>query len=312
MSAILPEPAPRAKVILAFAAIYLIWGSTYYFIREALDGFPPFMLGGLRFTAAAVLVLGWCAATGVPIHPRGDLKNAAITGVLLLFGGNGTVVWVERTIPSGVVAIMIAVAPLMFVVMDRPQWKVNFRSRSVLAGVLIGFAGVWLLFSEKIAAQPAGDGITPEITAMLLMVVAVTAWPAGSIYAKYHPSKIPVVVNTGWQMLIGGACFLITSAARGEWSGMDRARIPVRAWFAEAYLIVFGSIIAFSAYVWLLRVRPATQVSTYAYVNPVVAVLLGVLFLHEPIGWREIAGLAVILGGVLLINLAKYRNARTR
>ncbi len=310
MSATPPEPAPRVKVILAFAAIYLIWGSTYYFIREALDGFPPFMLGGLRFTAAAVLVLGWCAATGIPIHPHGDLKNAAITGVLLLFGGNGTVVWVERTIPSGVVAIMIAVAPLMFVVMDRPQWRVNFRSRSVLAGVLIGFAGVWLLFSEKIAAQLAGTGITPEFTAMLLMVLAVTTWPAGSIYAKYHPSTIPIAANTGWQMLIGGACFLITSVGRGEWSGMDWSRIPARAWFAEAYLVLFGSVIGFSAYVWLLRVRPATQVSTYAYVNPVVAVLLGVVFLHEPIGWREVAGLAVILGGVLMINLAKYRNAR--
>lgn len=300
----------RSNVILAFAAIYLIWGSTYYFIREALNGFPPFMLGGLRFVCAAAMVFGWCAVRGMNVRPGRDLRHAVVTGLLLLLVGNGAVVWVEQTLPSSVVAIMIAVAPLMFVVMDRPQWPVNFRSPSVLLGVVAGFGGVWLLFSEKIAAQMDAAQVTPEIGAMLVMLLAITGWPAGSIYAKYHPPSVPPAVNIAWQMLAGGTSFLLVSMGRGEWRSMEWSHVPVLAWFSMLYLIVFGSIIGFSAYVWLLKVRPATQVSTYAYVNPVVAVLMGVWLGHERLGWREIAGLVVILGGVLLINLARYRNSR--
>lgn len=307
------DTAPsRLKVYLAFAAIYIIWGSTYFFIREALDGFPPFMLGGLRFLFAAVLMFAWCLATGVSIKPGRDLKNAAITGFLLCFVGNGAVVWVEQSIASSVVAIVIAVAPLSFVVMDKGNWGVNFRSPSTLLGVVAGFAGVVLLFSEKIAAQLSATEVTPEFASMFILLLGIIGWPAGSLYAKYNPSSIPNMVNTGWQMMTGAFFFLLVSAGRGEWRGMDWAAVPMNAWFAMSYLIVFGSIIAFSAYVWLLQMRPATQVSTYAYVNPVVAVLLGVFVGSEVLGWRELAGLVVILGAVLLINLAKYRSARVR
>ena len=303
------EPS-RLKVSLAFAAIYIIWGSTYFFIREALDGFPPFMLGGIRFLVAPVLMFAWCLATGVSILPGKDLKNAAITGFLLCFVGNGAVVWVEQSIASSVVAIVIAVAPLSFIVMDKPNWGVNFRSRSTLFGVVAGFGGVLLLFSEKIAAQLSATEVTPEFSAMFVLLFGILGWPAGSLYAKYHPASIPNMVNSGWQMLTGAFFFLLTSLGRGEWNGMDWNAVPLSAWSALAYLIVFGSIIGFSAYVWLLQVRPATQVSTYAYVNPVVAVLLGVFAGSEVLGWREFAGLVVILGGVLLINLAKYRSAK--
>ena len=300
----------RSKVYLAFAAIYIIWGSTYFFIREALDGFPPFMLGGIRFLVAAALMFTWCIATGVPIKPGGDLKNAAITGLLLCLIGNGAVVWVEQTIPSSVVAIVIAVAPLSFVVMDKPNWRVNFRSWSVLLGIVAGFAGVLLLFSEKIGAQLATTEVTPEFSAMFVLLLGILGWPAGSIYAKYHPPTIPNMVNSGWQMLVGGLGFLLLSVFRGEHARFQMAEVPGHAWFSLAYLIVFGSLIGFSAYIWLLQVRPATQVSTYAYVNPVVAVLLGVFLGNEHFGWRETAGLVIILGGVLLINVAKYRVAK--
>ena len=302
------EPS-RTKVYLAFAAIYIIWGSTYFFIREALDGFPPFMLGGIRFLVAALLMFGWCVATGVSIKPGVDLKNAAITGFLLCFVGNGAVVWVEQSIASSVVAIVIAVAPLSFIVMDRPQWKVNFRSWSTLLGVVAGFAGVLLLFSEKIALQLQATEVTAEFSAMFILLLGIIGWPAGSIYAKYHPASMPNMVNSGWQMLVGAFFFLLVSAGRGEWTNMAWSAVPTTAWLSLAYLIVFGSIIGFSAYVWLLQVRPATQVSTYAYVNPVVAVLLGVFVGSEVLGWREFAGLVIILGGVLLINLARYRNS---
>ena len=299
-------PSPL-NVILAFAAIYLIWGSTYFFIREALDGFPPFMLGGLRFLVAATLMFAWAVLRGISIRPGGDLRAAAITGFLLCYVGNGAVVWVQQTLASSIVAIVIAVAPLSFIVMDRPQWRVNFRSWSTLLGVAAGMAGVLLLFSEKIAAQLGASEVTAEFSAMFILMLGIIGWPAGSIYAKYHPSRIPNLVNSGWQMLTGAVFFLLTSLFRGEFTHMEWSAVPLTAWASLAYLIVFGSVIGFSAYVWLLQVRPAAQVSTYAYVNPVVAVLLGVFVGSEVLGWRELTGLLIILAGVLLINLARYR-----
>ncbi len=302
------EPS-RLKVYLAFAAIYIIWGSTYFGIREALTGFPPFMLGGVRFAVASVLMFGWCGVQRVPFLPPSGLWKVIVAGFLLLFAGNGAVVWAQQTIPSSVVAITIAVAPLVFTLLDKPQWKVNFRSPATLGGIVAGIIGVWLLFSERLSAQLSGSGISPEAGALLVLCIGILAWPAGSLFSKYNPVAMPNTANSAWQMLTGATFFLVVSVARGEWDAFDWSAVPMRAWIAEAYLIVFGSIIGFSAYVWLLQVRPATQVSTYAYVNPVVAVLLGTWLGKEVLGVREIIGLLVILGGVLLINLAKYRKA---
>ncbi len=300
------EPS-RLRVYLAFAAIYIIWGSTYFAIREALNGFPPFMLGGLRFAVASLLMFAWCGVQGIPVRAGKSLWKVFVVGFLLLFAGNGAVVWVQQTLPSGVVAITIAVAPLMFTLLDKPQWGVNFRSPATLLGVVAGIIGVWLLFSERLSAQLDATEASPELMALLVLAIAILAWPAGSLYSKYNPVPLPNTVSSAWQMAVGAVCFLIVSFVRGEWNGFDWSAVPPRAWIAEGYLIVFGSIIGFSAYVWLLQVRPATQVSTYAYVNPVVAVLLGTYLGNEVLDWREIAGLVVILGGVLLINLAKYR-----
>ncbi len=301
------EQPSRLKVYLAFAAIYIIWGSTYFGIREALTGFPPFMLGGLRFAVASALMFAWCGVQRVPFAPDKHLWKVLIAGFLLLFAGNGAVVWAQQTIPSSVVAITIAVAPLVFTLLDKPQWKVNFRSPATLGGIVAGIIGVWLLFSERLNTQLSGASISPELGALLVLGIGILAWPAGSLFSKYNPVPMANTANSAWQMLTGATFFLVISLARGEWDGFDWSAVPMRAWIAEAYLIVFGSIIGFSAYVWLLQVRPATQVSTYAYVNPVVAVLLGTWLGKEALDLREILGLVVILGGVLLINLAKYR-----
>jgi len=301
-------PAPsRLKVILAFAAIYLIWGSTYYGIKEALTGFPPFMLGGLRFAVASVIMFGMAKAQGFVLIPPSGLWKTVLVGFLLLFVGNGAVVWAQQTVPSSVAAIAIAVAPLSFTLIDKPQWGVNFRSPFTMIGIAAGIAGVWLLFRERLSAQLTDAGFEAEATAIAVLAVGILAWPAGSVWSKYNPVQLSNTSNSAWQMLTGATCFLVVSALRGEWEGFSFADVPTNAWIAEAYLIVFGSIIGFSAYVWLLSVRPATQVSTYAYVNPVVAVLLGVWLGNEALGFNEITGLLMILSGVLLINWAKYR-----
>ncbi|HEX2616760.1 MAG TPA: EamA family transporter [Flavobacteriales bacterium] len=304
--------APKGLVWAAFAAIYLIWGSTYYFIREALDGFTPMLLGGLRFVTAGVLMLTWCALRGIPMRPGPvGLKHASITGLTLLLFGNGCVVWAEQVLPSGVVAIMVAIVPLFMVLLDRSNWNSNLRSPTTILGVLGGFAGVLLLFSDRMGAPEPGVDRGAEMAGLGLLVFCSLSWASGSLYAKHRPSPLPAVSSTGWQMLVGGVLFLIVATVRGEWSAMKWDAVPSHAWFGLAYLMLFGSIVAFTAYVWLLSVRPATQVSTYAYVNPVVAVLLGASLAHEHITARELIGLGVILGSVLLINLAKYRSSRS-
>ena len=302
-----PAALSRHKVILAFVAIYLIWGSTYYGIKEALTGFPPFMLGGLRFAVASAIMFGLCTVQRQSALPPSGLWKVLLVGFLLLFVGNGAVVWAQQTVPSSVAAIAIAVAPLSFTLVDKPQWGVNFRSPATMIGIAAGITGVWLLFRERLSVQLTDRGFEAEATAIAVLAVGILAWPSGSVWSKYNPVKLSNTANSAWQMLTGATCFLVVSGMRGEWEGFSFATVPGNAWIAEAYLIVFGSILGFSAYVWLLSVRPATQVSTYAYVNPVVAVLLGVWLGNEALGWSEVAGLAVILTGVLLINWAKYR-----
>lgn len=309
MNDITAKPS-RLKVILAFAAIYLIWGSTYYGIKEALTGFPPFMLGGLRFAVASVIMFVLCRVQGQDALPPSGLWKVLLVGFLLLFIGNGAVVWAQQTVPSSVAAIAIAVAPLTFTVVDRPQWGVNFRSPATMVGIAAGITGVWLLFRERLSVQLTDQGFEAEATAIAVLALGILAWPSGSVWSKYNPVKLSNTANSAWQMATGAACFLAVSAARGEWEGFSFAAVPMNAWIAEAYLVIFGSVIAFSAYVWLLSVRPPTLVSTYAYVNPVVAVLLGVWLGNERIGLMEITGLVTILSGVLLINLAKYRASR--
>jgi drug/metabolite transporter (DMT)-like permease len=296
-------------VILAFAVVYVVWGSTYFFIQKALAGFPPFILGSFRFLVAGVLLMGWCIFKGEKIFDKKSVKYAAISGLLMLGVGNGLVIWVEQSIPSGLVAIMVSSAAIWFVILDRPKWGENLSNKSTVAGLVIGFIGVILLFAEQLFQTLAQNQSSTQIIGIILLLIAPIGWAAGSLYSKHTSSgnKISVSVNTAWQMLAAGCAFIPGGLITGEFKNFNWQTIPTEAWLSVGYLIIFGSIAAFSAYVWLLTVRPATQVSTYAYVNPVVAVLLSVAFTQERVTIIQIIGLVVILASVLLINLVKYR-----
>jgi drug/metabolite transporter (DMT)-like permease len=294
-------------VIVAFATVYIVWGSTYFFIQMAIQGIPAMLMGAIRYTIAGVLMLGWCALKGDKIWVKKDVMNAAVSGLLLLAIGNGIVIWVEQALPSAMVAIMISANPIWFVVLDKRNWKENLTSTATVVGLIIGFAGVILLFGEQVVKALGGTHDDAKIWGVGLLVLGPIAWSAGSLYSKYKKSSSPARVNTAWQMLIAGIAFLPASALHNEFANFDISKLPFQSWMAVIYLIVFGSIAAFTAYVWLLQVRPATQVSTHSYVNPVIAVLLGVMFAQEQISWLQIGGLVIILLSVLLINLAKYR-----
>ena len=304
------KSASPLMVIIAFATVYIVWGSTYFFIKMAVDGFPPMLLGALRFLTAGVLLLTWCKIKGEQIFIKRNIIHAAVTGFLLLVIGNGAVIWVEQTLPSAMVAIMVSSAPIWFVLFDKQNWRVNFKSTSTIVGLVIGFAGVVLLFSEQIRGLFDSSVGLSKLPGMLLLLIGAMSWASGSLYSKYNNTQGSASVNTAWQMLAAGFIFLPSSFFNHEVQNLQWQNIPMHSWLALLYLVIFGSIAAFSAYVWLLQVRPATQVSTYAYVNPVIAVILGVLFAHESITLLQVGGLVIILGSVLLINLSKYRKEK--
>ncbi len=299
--------ASTFMVVLAFATVYIVWGSTYFFIQKAVHGFPPFLLGVLRFLTAGVLLLAWSKLKGEQVFVLKNIRDAAISGVLLLFIGNGIVIWVEQFMPTGVVAITLSATPLWFIVLDKSKWGENLKNKSTIAGLVIGFAGVILLFGENLLSAFSSGGNRAELRGLALLVIGSVAWAGGSLYSKYKSTTGSASVNTAWQMIAAGLAFMPVSLLKGEAQHVQWQQISGGAWFSLVYLVIFGSIAAFSAYIWLLQVRSATQVSTYAYVNPVVAVLLGIIFASESISWVQITGLAIILGSVLLINLSKYR-----
>ena len=286
--------APAPRVALALAAVFLIWGSTDLAIRFALEGgFPPFLLGGIRFLLAGGLVFAFLRLRGVAAPTRAQWGNAAVMGVLLLVLGNGMVNFAEKSVSSGMAAVAVASAPLwmgVFAAMrgQRPsgiEW----------VGLAIGFVGVvWLNAGSSLNASRAG---------MLALLVATIAWSFGSIWSRGRDLPSPFMASAA-QMLCGGAAMLVLGLAIGErFDGLPSAHGLA----AFAYLVVFGSIIGFSAYIWLLHhVRPALA-GSYAYVNPAIAVALGAWLAGERFGRHELLAMGVILLGVVAITVAKAR-----
>jgi drug/metabolite transporter (DMT)-like permease len=254
-------------------------------------------------------MLIWCVYKKEKVFDLKQVMHAVLGGLLLLFIGNGAVIWVEQYMPSAIVAIMVSSSPLWFVLLDKPKWGQNLRNKSTILGLVMGFFGVVLLFYKSIVASVSG-GSGIEAGGMLLVTLAAMSWAGGSLYSKYYSSGSSAIVNSTWQMLAAAVAFAIGGLLRGEQNGFEIQSVSPEGWWSVAYLVLFGSIAGFSAYVWLLKVRSATQVSTYAYVNPVVAVLLGVLFAGERITILQISGLGVILLSVMMINLAKYRKEK--
>jgi drug/metabolite transporter (DMT)-like permease len=293
-------------VIIAFATVYIVWGSTYFFIQVAIQHFTPMILGTLRFLAAGTIMLTWCILKGEGIGAWQQNKTSVITGLMLLFVATGGVIVAEQWLPSSLVAVLISSSPFWFVILDVPKWKENLKNRSVILGLIFGFIGVTLMFGEKVLGALQLNVDKREIIGLFILLIGTISWSGGSLYSKYH-STGSTNINTAWQMLAAGTAFLVCSLFLNDWHEIDWQSIAFASWFALIYLVVFGSIAAFTAYVWLLRVRPATQVSTYAYVNPVIAVMLGIFFAGEHLSIYQFTGLVVILGSVMLINLARYR-----
>ncbi|MBA2626652.1 MAG: drug/metabolite exporter YedA [Gemmatimonadales bacterium] len=290
----------RIRVLAAFAAIYIIWGSTYLAIRIAIDTIPPFLMAGMRFVIAGTALYAWARARGAAAPERRHWLGAGAIGLLLLAGGNGGVVWAEQRVPTGLAALLVAMVPVWTVLVDwlRPGGE-RPRGRVIL-GLLVGFAGVILLIAPGHIA--GGTHVNP-LGALALMAGSLS-WSIGSVYSKRVTLPRSPQLATAMEMLVGGAGLLVGGSLAGELGRVHPSAISGRSVLAVLYLIVFGSLIAFSAFVWLLRVSTPARVSTYAYVNPAVAVLLGWGFANEPLTPRTLVAAAIIVAAVVLITSA--------
>ena len=297
---------PRTLLlVLAFAIVYVVWGSTYLAIKYAIETLPPLLMAGARFVVAGGVLLAVGRASGSYEAPTAaQWRTALVAGVLLLAGGNGGVVLAERYLPSGLAALLVAVEPFWVVLLGWWWLGQGPPTGRVVLGLLLGFGGVYLLVRGQLAA--AGG---PALLGAALVVAATLCWAAGSLYGLRAAAPRSSVLASGMQMLAGGAVLLALGTARGEWHGFALAQVARASWLGWGYLVVFGSLVAFTAYGWLLQNAPPTRVATYAYVNPVVAVLLGWLVLGEQLTPTMLAGAAVILVSVLLITWPAARRA---
>ncbi|QOW24984.1 drug/metabolite exporter YedA [Lysobacter sp. H23M47] len=284
---------PKVLIPLALLTLYVVWGSTYLGIRYALESYPPFLLAGLRFTAAGVLLFGFLRWRGHALPTPLQWRNAAITGVLLLGFGNGLVCFAEERVSSGIAAVAVSSMPLFAAAFGTiyGQWP----TRREAVGLLVGFTGVVVLNT--------GSGLSGEAIGALALLTAAACWAFGSVWSRRQDMPAGPM-NTAAQMLCASVALLAVGFVSGE---TLPAHPSLKATLALAYLAVFGSILAFSAYLYVLKhARPAVATS-YAYVNPPVAVLLGVLLVGETVGPFDLAGMAIILVGVAVITLARQR-----
>ena len=290
-----------ALVFMAFAAVYITWGSTYFFIERAVKLIPPMLLGGLRFLTAGTIMLIWVMSRGEKIWNKQAIIHSAISGTMMLFIGNGAVIWSEQYLSSSFVAIFLASGPIWFLVFDKINWKVNFKNKFTLIGIITGLVGVVALFYEKIGNTHQKNFFVP----LLVIFIGNIGWVSGSLYSKYKIKNFSSSVSSAWQIFAAGIVFFIFGFINHSIQEVRWNTITVDAWLSLGYLIIFGSIIGYTAYVFLMNVRNPAQVSSYAYVNPLVAVILGVFINHDHLTPLQFLGLFIILGSVLFINIAK-------
>ena len=294
-------PAPRpttAALVAAFAAIYLIWGSTYLAIRYAIETLPPLLMMGIRHLCAGAALYAWTRLRGTPAPKLREWLHPALIGALLFLGGHGSLAWAEQHVPSGIAALLVATLPMWIVVLARIKGTERRFGGRALSGLVLGFAGVAVLFGPDVL-QHSGEVNLLGAGAVLF---GTFIWAAGTIYMRSVKMPDSPVISSAMQMLAGGAALMVAATLTRETSNFHLSAVSGRSWLALAYLAVFGSIIAFTAYSWLHTVATPSRVATYAYVNPVVAVLLGWLLAAEPMGFYTVIAMVVILAGVALVN----------
>ncbi len=300
-------PSSRARVALALGLVYVIWGSTYLAIRVAVSAWPPFFMAAIRFLSSGLALYGFLRWRGTPRPSRVEFRSAAIVGLFLLVGGNGAVVWGERNVPSGLAALLVSVVPLWMAVADWARPGGRLPSGRTIVGLALGLVGLVLLLGVDVAG--AGPGLSAGIAALVL---ASPLWAIGSVYSKRAPLPASPFMATACEMMAGGLGLAVVSVATRETRAFTLASVTPQAWAALVYLILFGSLVGYTAYVYALANASLSVASTYAFVNPVVAVLLGWWVLSEPVGARTLIAGLVVVAAVALITTAPRPRSSSR
>jgi drug/metabolite transporter (DMT)-like permease len=298
----------RWRIALAFLSIYTIWGSTYLAIRFAVETFPPFLMAGIRFLIAGGVLYAWMRLRGAPRPTRANWKAATIVGGLLLLGGNGGVVKAEQVFPSGLTAVLITTVPIWMALVELLRKDRIVPTLHVILGLILGFVGVVLLVGP---GNLAGSGGLNPLWAGVL-ILASLSWATGSVYSRNASLPKTTLLGSGMEMLAGGILLLVASLVSQEWVGFQPSNLSLLSLVSFVYLIVFGSLIGFSSYVWLLTKTTTARVSTYAYVNPVVAVFLGYFLAGEQLTLRTLLASSVIVIAVVVITTYKSRQSSPR
>ena len=295
---------PRAwKVLLAFSIIYFVWGSTFLAIRVGVREVPPFLLAGMRFVVAGLVLYCWMRARGTPSPRRREWGGATLLAVLIFVCDYGLLFWAERRVPSGIAAVMLATIPVFMALSEIIILKTQQLTMRLAVALVVGIGGVAVLVSHSVSF---GDAPIDPVGACALMAAAIS-WSAASALTRKVPLPAEKAMSSGVQMLSGGVLLVLAAGLLGEFRGFQIQAVSAKAWLALAYLIVAGSIIGFTAYVWLIHHESPTKVGTYAYVNPVVAVFLGWLVLHERVSGFILAGSAVVIASVILVTSAEVK-----
>lgn len=297
-----PHPS-TARLVTAFAAVYILWGSTYLAIRFAVATIPPFLMAGTRHLIAGAILYPLARIRTGERPTRANWSAATLIGALLLFGGNGGVCWAEQIVPSGVTALLVATVSLWMVTIDWLRPGGVRPTGRVFVGLALGFAGLAFLVGPS---KLAGSGRVNPLGAAVL-VLASLSWATGSVFSRHLELPRAPLLGTAMQSLAGGALLIVVGLLTGQGARLDGSAVSLRSVVALGYLVVFGSLLGFSAYTWLLVHAPPTRVGTYAYVNPVVAMFLGWAFAGERITLRTFVAAAVIIAAVVLVITARQR-----
>ena len=290
-------------------AVYIVWGSTYLAIRFVVETMPPFLAAGVRFLIAGAVLYGLTRLRGDKAPVKLEWRSAAIVGFFLLVGANGGVMWAEQRVASGIAALMVASAPLWMALIDTVRPGGKRPNGWIVAGILIGFAGILVLVGP---GQLIGVESDVDLLGVGVLLLAAFLWAVGSLYNRGAKLPDSPLLATGMEMLAGGLGLLLLGTVAGEWARLDLSAISTRSWLGFAYLVVFGSWVGFASYIWLLRVAPTTLVSTYAYVNPLVAILLGSLLAGEELTTQILLATVFILGSVIIITLKQPVSIKSR
>ncbi|TWR24138.1 EamA family transporter [Mucilaginibacter achroorhodeus] len=295
-------PSPLL-VAFAFFAIYVVWGATYLAVIYGLKTIPPFILVGLRYTAAGLILLAWCKLKKEKLPEWKYLWRHALSGTMMLVGGTGMIAWAEQYINSGQAAILVATEPLIFLLVDKKRWPEYFSNKYILSGLTIGFTGIFL-FLKLGVTETSTSSMT--VIASIVVIISALIWVLGSLITKDAEGNSSTTMNASVQLIAGGIACAIVVLIKSEYVGFSFDQVSAESWGGLLFLIVMGSLVAYLSFIWLITIKPPAIVSTHTYVNPVVAVLLGWLFINEPVNMQQLLCLIIILVGILMVNLPAY------